>query len=72
VLAGGPDVHDVVSDPVAADHAQLGQLRQDLGRDRGVLRQQRRDPPSGLDDVLLGAALRLDQLESGALQDVAL
>jgi hypothetical protein len=71
-LAGSPDVDDVVSDPVAADHAQLGQLGQHLGRDRSVLGQQRRDLSSGLNDILLGATLSFHHLEPGALQDMML
>jgi hypothetical protein len=69
-LAGSPDIYDVVSDPVAADHAQLRQLGQHLGRDGSVLGQQRRDPSSGLDDILLGATLSFHHLEPGALQDM--
>jgi hypothetical protein len=71
-LPGGPDVDDVVADPVAADHAQLGQFGQHLGRDRSVLGQQRRDPSPGLDDVLLGAALSFHHLEPGSLEDTML
>ena len=71
-LTGSSDVDDVVSDPVAADHAQLRQLSQHLGRDRSVLGQQRRDPSSGLDDILLGATLTFHHLKPGALQDMML
>jgi hypothetical protein len=52
--------------------AATSSVSQHLGRDRSVLGQQRRDPSSGLDDVLLGATLNLHHLEPGALQDMML